>query len=263
MDLGLKDKVAIVTGGSKGIGRAVALALAREGVHISLTARGLEALNATAEDVRKCDVRVLVLQGDMGQPEDVRRVVTNTVEEFGHIDILVNNAASFPIGSFTELPDEAWLGHFNVKFFGYMRCIREVLPHMERQAWGRIINIAGSAARESGMVAMSSGPVNAAIVNFTKALAGQVARHNITVNSVHPGATRTDRHMMNTRRRMQDLNISFEEAEEQVIAGIPIGRLIQPEDISHLVLFLASETSSAITGQAMAVDGGAIKGVFY
>ena len=263
MDLGLKDRVAIVTGGSKGIGRAVALALAGEGIHLSLTARELESLNATADDVRERDVRVLALQGDMGQSEDVKRLVTTTVEEFGRIDILVNNAASFSIGSFTELSDEAWLGHFNVKFFGYMRCIKEVLPHMQRQAWGRIINIAGSAARQSGMVAMSSGPVNAAIVNFTKSLADQVARHNVTVNSVHPGATRTDRHIMNTRRRMEDLNMSFEEAEEQVIAGIPIGRLIQPEDISHLVLFLASEKSSAITGQAIAVDGGAVSGVFY
>ncbi|MBI2166297.1 MAG: SDR family oxidoreductase [Chloroflexi bacterium] len=264
MDLGLRDRVAIVTGGSKGIGRAIAFGLAREGARVAICARGAEALEATVEEVQKAtDAQVLSVQADMGRLEDIRRLVSTTVQHFGSLDILVNNAVSFPIGTFAELPDEAWQHHLNVKLLGYVRCARESVPHMQQHRWGRIVNIAGSAARQSGMIGMTAGPINAAVVNFTKALSDQVASYNITVNAIHPGATHTDRHRMNITRRARELNISLEEAEHQTIQGIPIGRLIEPEDIANMVLFLASEKASAITGQAIGVDGGAMRGVFY
>lgn len=264
MDLGLKGKVALVTGGSKGIGKAVALAFAQEGANISICSRGLEALQATAQEIRTTtDVEVEAIQANMGRIEEIDQFVRSTAERFGKIDILVNNAVDFTIGSLHDLPDEAWVDHFNVKVLGYIRSVRSVLPYMQQQGWGRIVNIAGSAARQVGMIAQTSGPTNAAIVNFTKAVSTTVAVDNITANVVHPGGTRTRRHEMNTQLKAQNMNVSLEEAERHTVAGIPIGRLIEPEDIATMVLFLASDKASAITGQAIAVDGGAASGVFY
>ena len=152
MDLGLKDKVAIVTGGSRGVGRGVALALARDGVKLCLTARRANLLDETAAEIPKeSGVEVIPAPADMGDPDDIRRMVQTTVDHFGEIDILINNAASFSYGSMFELTDEDWLNHFNNKTFGYLRCMRKVVPHMRRQGWGRIINIAGGASRQAGL----------------------------------------------------------------------------------------------------------------
>ena len=166
-----------------------------------------------------------------------------------------------------ELADEDWLNHINVKVMGYVRCAREVIPHMQRRGGGRIINVGGMAARSAGSLTNSDGVTNSAVSNMAKNLGDQVAKHGILVNCIHsargPGTTRTPRQTQLLERRARDANISMEEAERRSVADIPIGRMVEPEDIANLVLFLVSDKATAITGQTIAVEGGAGRGIHY
>ncbi len=264
MELGLQGKVAIVTGGSKGIGRATAMALAREGSDVSICARGVEDLEEAATEIRsETGRRVLAVRADMTVPEDIKDLVARTADELGGVDILINNAVNSIAAPFMELPDEAWLNHINVKIMGYVRCARESIPHMQRRGWGRIINIGGMAARNAGALTNSNGVTNSAVSNLAKNLSDQVAKDGILVNCIHPGTTRTPRMAQMLERRASDANISVEEATRRSVADIPIGRMVEPEDIADLVLFLVSDRAGAITGQTIAVEGGASRGVHY
>jgi len=263
MELGLRDKAVLITGGSQGIGRACAIAFAREGARVAICARGIDALEQTAGEIRALGTEVMAETADVSVVADIDRFVAAAAQRFGGLDVLVNNAVSFAVGGFGELPDEAWQHHFNVKLMGYVRGTRAALPHLRRSGRGRIVNVAGIAARHVSGPGMTAGAVNAAIVNFSKALADQVAADGILVNAVHPGATRTHRHEIILDRLMQDHAIDREEAERRSVANIPIGRVIEPQDVASLIVFLASEPAAAITGQTIAVDGGAARGVFY
>lgn len=264
MELGLTGKVALVTGGSKGIGKATALALAREGARVAICARGEEALRETATEIETATAsRALAVRADTTSLDDIKRLVAATAQELGGVDILVNNAVNSVPGTFLELPDEAWMNHITVKIMGYVRCAREAIPHMMRRGGGRIINIGGMAARNVGHLTNSNGVTNASVANITKNLSDQVAPHHILVNCIHPGATRTPRQDAILERRAQDAGISLDEAERRTVQSIPIGRMIESEDIANLILFLVSAQASAITGQVIAVDGGAGRGIFY
>lgn len=264
MDYGIAGKRALVTGGSRGIGRATAFALAREGVDVAICARQLDRLEEVAQQIREeTGVKVVALQGDMSVPEDIKGVVAAAAQGLGGLDILVNNAANFNIGTMGELRDEDWIHHFNVKVFGYVRCIREATPYMQRNGWGRIVNIAGIAARQAGGIGSTAGATNAAVVNITSSTAASLAKDGITANTIHPGPTETDRHLINMERRSRDTGVSIEEAEKETIAAIPIGRMISADDIADMVVYFASQRASAVTGQAIAVDGGSTRGVFY
>lgn len=264
MDLGLRGKVAIVTGGSKGIGRATALALALEGADVSICARGVEDLEDAATEIRaKAGRKVLAVRADMTAAEDIQYLVSSTVAELGGVDILVNNAVNSVAAPFMELPDEAWLNHINVKVMGYVRCAREVIPHMVRRGGGRIINIGGMAARSVGPLTNSNGVTNSAVSNIAKNLSDQVAKDGILVNCIHPGTTRTPRQEMFLQSQARDGDISLAEAERRAVSGIPIGRMVEPEDVADLILFLVSDRAGAITGQTIAIDGGAGRGIHY
>ena len=264
MDLGLQDKVAIVTGGSQGIGRATAMALAQEGVDVSICARGVEALEEAATEIRsRTGRRVLAVRADVTSLEDIRNLVATTVAELGGVDILVNNAVNSVAAPFMELPDAAWLDHISVKVMGYIRCAREVIPRMRRRGGGRIINIGGMAARSAGSLNMTAGVTNSAVSNVVKNLANQVAADGILVNCIHPGTTRTGRQSTLLESRAREANISVEEAESKVVSAIPIGRMVEPEDVANLVLFLVSDKASAITGQSVGIEGGAGQGIYY
>jgi 3-oxoacyl-[acyl-carrier protein] reductase len=179
MELGLTGKVAMVTGGSQGIGKATALALAREGVRVAICARGVEALRQAAAEIQAETGRtVLAVPADMTSLVDIQRFVATSVQELGGIDILVNNAVHSVPGTFLELPDEAWVQHITVKILGYVRCAREAIPHMIRRGGGRIINIGGMAARNVGHLTNSNGVTNASVANITKNLSDQVAPHH-------------------------------------------------------------------------------------
>ena len=264
MDLGLKGRVAIVTGGSKGIGKATALALAREGVNVAICARGQEALLEVASEIRgTTGVTVVPVTADMTILDDIRTLVTTTIDKLGGVDILVNNAVNSVPALFLDLPDKAWYDHINVKVIGYVRCAREVIPHMIRRSGGNIVNIGGSAARSVYPLTFTNGATNAAVANFSKNLSDQVAKHQIRVNCIHPGATKTERMDRVLAQQAKEIGATQEEATRQQVESIPLGRMVEPEDIANAILFLVSDKAGAITGQSIAVDGGAARGIFY
>ena len=265
MDLGIAGKNALITGGSRGIGRATAWALAREGVNVAICARQLDRLEEVANEIRSATgVKVVAVQADMSVKEDIAGLVAKVKAELGSIDILVNNGVSFNVGTLT---DDDWLHHFNVKVHGYRRAMEAVLPGMIEAGWGRVINVAGLAARASIMGqainGSTAGATNSAIVNISKGVSDAVANSGVTVNVVHPGATDTDRHQINIARAQEVRGISHEEAEAATVAGIPIGRMIQPEEVAAMIAFYCSQQASAITGQTIGVDGGSVRGVTY
>jgi len=264
MDLSLEGKIAIVTGGSKGIGRATALALAQEGVDVAICARGMEDLEAAAAEIRAATGRkVLAVQADMGNPDDIKNLVATTVAELGGVDILVNNAVNSKAAPFMDLADEDWLNHINVKVMGYVRCSREVIPHMQARGGGRIIHIGGMAARQANTLANSNGVTNSSVSNMAKNLSDAFASDGILVNCIHPGTTRTERQTRSLIARADHASISVDEAERRAVADIPIGRMVESKDIADLILFLVSDRAGAITGQTIAVEGGAGRGMNF
>ena len=264
MDSGLKNKVALVTGGSMGIGKATAMALAQQGAEVAVCARGLEGLKATAQEIKDATgSQVISIRADMTSAEDIKMLVFSTVQALGEIDILVNNAVNSTSGRASELSDEAWLNHIQTKVMGYIRCAREVVPSMRSKGGGRIINIGGMGARNASATSPGSGVTNSGISNFTKALADDVAADGILVNCIHPGSTRTQRQMGLIEERAAREGVTSEEILKKTVANIPIGRMVEPEDIANLVVFLVSNQASAITGQTIGVDGGAGRGVYY
>src|SRR6266571_3761890 len=205
MDLGIRGKAAIVTGGSQGIGKATARALAEEGVRVAICARTEETLNQTSREIQtETGVDVLPVRADVSLLEDVQQMVARTLDTFGRVDILVNSAASFRSAPLMELADEDWLNHYNVKFVGYVRFIREVLPSMKANRWGRIVNLGGGASRQLDIGGYSSGAVNTAIVNLTAKLAHEVAPFGITANAIHPGGAMTQRRDLAFERAMRE-----------------------------------------------------------
>lgn len=263
MDLGLAGRVALITGGSKGIGLAVAHALAAEGVQIALCARGKAELDAAAEQIRARGVQARPVVADMTRLGDIDMFVESARQTFGRIDILVNNAVASSQAGFSALSEEEWRHHIDVKLLGYVRMARAVLPAMREARWGRIVNVAGMTARIVTEYRMTNGVVNAAVTNFAKHLAEQVGKDGITVNAVHPGYTWTPRLEGGLQRWAELDGLSLEDVIALRKREIPIGRFIEPGDIANLVVFLCSAAASAITGQAVAVDGGSGRAISY
>ena len=258
MEIGISGKVAIVTGGSEGIGKAIATQLAAEGVRTVIAARKVENLKRAAAEIASATKgEVLPVQADVANLDAVKKLVAGAVSAFGGVDILVNNAAGSGSGALSELTDEDWLRHLDVKLIGYVRCAREVIPHMKQKNWGRIVNIGGEAARGKGGYA--SGAANSAVVNFSKKLSDEVAAYGITVNAIHPGTTRTQRREHAAARK----GVTLDELVREQIKRIPIGRLIEPEEIAYTVLYLVSAKAAAVTGQVLGVDGGSTRGIYY
>jgi 3-oxoacyl-[acyl-carrier protein] reductase len=262
MDLGLKGKVALVTGGSRGIGKACALVLAQEGCNVVICARGKEALDEVAEEIRAIGVEVLAVQADITNIEDIAKMVTATVEKFGRVDILVNNAGTGRLSDLLTFPDEEFKYNMDLMLFGVIRACKEVIPHMRKQGWGRIINISSIFGKQpGGLVDYDS--IKAAVIMFTKDLSNYLAKDNILVNAVCPGPIRTP--LWEGPGGLGDqlgglLGKSGQEAitwfAEQ---NIPLGHYGLPEDIASMVAFLASEKAKFVTGQAINVDGGMVK----
>jgi NAD(P)-dependent dehydrogenase (short-subunit alcohol dehydrogenase family) len=272
MDLGLQGKHAIVTGGSRGIGKAIARELAREGVDVAIVARNKEALEATARELgAETNRRILAIAADVTAREQVDHMVTEVARQFGGVQILVNSGSA-PGGSPTAtgpidtVVDEDLIQDFNVKYVGALRCSRAVIPFMKTAAWGRIINISGGNARNAGN--LSGGARNAGLVHMTKTLAVQLGRHGITVNCIHPGTTRTERTPNLLAARAGQLGVSPEEAERRDFApdsprGNAICRMVDASEIAFVAAFLASDKAWAVSGELVVATGGAGRSVYF
>jgi len=266
MDFGLSGKVALVTGGSRGIGYAIARQLADEGASVSICGRNEEAAHRAAVSIAKETGRqVVAFRADMSSPDDIKALVAGTVERLGGLDILVNNAAT--IGgtggpdTLEQLNEPLLEADFQVKMLGYLRCAKEAYPHMELKGWGRIVNIDGMAARQAAGV--SGGMRNAAVMNATKVLSEELGPKGITVNAVHPGATKTDALAPRLQPRAERTGKTIEEIEAEMAQGLAIRRLVTAEDIANVVAFLCSVQAACVTGEAVGASGGVSKAVFY
>ena len=267
MDLQLTGKRAIVTGGSRGIGKAIARVLASEGASVALVARSQDTLYATAGELAEATGQhIVAIPADTGDDASVRAMVEQAVAELGGVDILVNCAAQ-PGGqggvpSLEEIDGET---HFwpdmNVKVLGYLRTAQAVAPHMKAAGWGRIINISGLAARQAGSTIGSMR--NVAVAALTKNLADELGPHGINVTVVHPGITRTEATAGIVARRAQSTGATPEEIEQRMAEGNSVRTLIDAEDIAYIVAMLASPRSIAINGDAIAAGGGAPKAIHY
>lgn len=263
MDLELHGKTALVTGGSTGIGEAVARVLAAEGVTVAIVARTNTDLESTATSIaRECGASIIPIPADLSRLDEIERVVTEAHARLGHIDILVNNAGSIRMGEFLTLADDAWTTDWNLKPLSYVRMARALIPLMTAHGGGRIINIAGLAARNPVPQYIAGGAANAAIVNFTKSLAELVAPHRILVNAVSPGAVRTRRIESRVAAQAARNGRSVDAEWARRDAAHPLGRLARPRDVADLVAFLASERASFINGICVTLDGGVSRGVY-
>jgi len=262
MELGLGGRVALVTGGSKGIGRACAAGLAAEACRVAICARGAEALSETADELAVKGAEVMTLALDLTEPDAARRAVAETVARFGRLDILVNNAGAIRAGDFLATPADQWLEDWRLKVLGYVRMAQAALPEMRRHRWGRIINIIGAAARNPAPTYMAGGVANAGLINFTRALADLAAADQILVTAVSPGPTATERWSQLVEQQARAQGRSPEEFQAEINRRQPLGRIGRPEDVADLVVFLASERASFLTGVAITVDGGASRGVY-
>lgn len=261
MNTGLTGRTALVTGGSKGIGRAVALALARQGVDVAICARGAGELEQAADAIRALGVRALALPTDMTEPEAVRAFVDTAADHFGRIDILVNNAVTSTQNTFAALSDEEFRYHIDVKVMGYIRCAREVVSGMRAAGWGRIVNISGLAARQTGNAVGSMR--NIAVAALTKNLADELGPAGIQVNVVHPGVTRTERTAPLVAERARASGRSEAEVEAEMAASNSIRHLVTAEEVAWIVAFLCSPRSRAINGDVIAAGGGAPRVIHY
>jgi NAD(P)-dependent dehydrogenase (short-subunit alcohol dehydrogenase family) len=263
MELELSGKVALITGGSKGIGKAVARALALEGVDVALCSRSRQDLEAAAKDVAEATGRrIISVVGDTTDKASVARVVQETVETLGRLDILVNNAATpggLVRGALAEADEEALLADIDTKVVGYFRCAKAVAPHMQAKKWGRIINIGGLSGRRSAAI---SGLRNAAIVHLTKSLADQLGAAGITSNLIHPGTTWTERSHAMYEAQAQQQGTTVEAVESRVAQNNAIKRIVDAKEIGHIAAFLCSPKAGAITGVAIDASGGSIPVVF-
>jgi NAD(P)-dependent dehydrogenase (short-subunit alcohol dehydrogenase family) len=256
MDLLLTDKVAFVTGASKGIGRAVAEQLAGEGVDVVITARTAEPLQKTAREISAMTGRtVLPLDGDMSKPEDVKRCVDETLRHFGHIDILVTCAGSSPGGLLENLTEEQWFSSLNLKFMGYVRTVRAVIPHMRERGEGAIVLVVGNDGLKPSYWEMTAGVANAADINFASSVAEQYGRHGVRINTVNPGPVNTDRWDGLEKALARDKKIEQDAAHELALSSIPFHRICEPQEVASLVTFLASPRAAFINGAHIPIDG--------
>ena len=253
MDLGLKGKVAVITGGTQGIGKATALRLAAEGACVVICARGPALLDAVGNEIRKTGATVLAVAADVSKLEDCHRIIDETAKAFGRIDILVNNAGTAATGEFESVTDATWQADFDLKLFGAIRLIRQALPHMKKQGGGRIINITNIGAKQPAAKSMPTTVTRAAGLAMTKALSREFAPDGILVNTVCIGLVRAGQHEKTAAKR----GIDVEELYQALGKNIPLGRVGKAEEVANVIAFLASDAASFVTGTSINLDGGA------
>jgi NAD(P)-dependent dehydrogenase (short-subunit alcohol dehydrogenase family) len=257
MDLQLKGKCALVTGGSEGIGKAIAMTLAKEGVNVAICARRQEPLEKTAEEIRNAyGVTVVAITADLTKDAEAKNFVEKAAKELGSLDLMINNAGSAPGGVIETLTEADWEQAMQLKFMGYVRCLRYALPIMVKQGGGRVVNLIGNDGVKPSYWEIAPGAANAAGQNMTLSLAGQYGRHNISFCAVNPGPVRTERWAGLVGAMSRDMGISYEEADKLAPASIPLGRIAEVEEVANLVVMLASPLVQMANGTMIEIDGG-------
>jgi NAD(P)-dependent dehydrogenase (short-subunit alcohol dehydrogenase family) len=257
MDLRLTGKTALVTGGSEGIGKGIALGLAREGVDIAICARRKQPLEAAANEIAKGSGRkIIAILADLTKDEEAKNFVAQGHEALGRVDILVNNAGSAPGGVIEHLSEADWTQALQLKFMGYVRCLRYVLPIMLKQGGGRVINLIGNDGVKPSYWEIAPGAANAAGQNLTLSLAGQYGKHNISFCAINPGPVRTERWVGLVKAMSRDMKLSYEEADQLAPGSIPMGRIAEVEEVANLVVMLASPLMHMVNGTMIEIDGG-------
>jgi NAD(P)-dependent dehydrogenase (short-subunit alcohol dehydrogenase family) len=257
VDLQLSGKTALVTGGSEGIGKGIARVLAQEGVDVAICARRKEPLEAAAREIAQTTNRKVVpIVADLTKDDDARNFVEEGHKALGRVDIMVNNAGSAPGGVIEHMTEADWAQGLQLKFMGYVRCLRYVLPIMVKQVGGRVVNLIGNDGVKPSYWEIVPGAANAAGQNLTLALAGQYGRHNISFVAVNPGPVRTERWAGLVRAMSRDMNIPYEKADTLAPASIPLGRIAEVEECANLVAMLASPLMHMVNGTMIEIDGG-------
>jgi 3-oxoacyl-[acyl-carrier protein] reductase len=261
MELGLSGKTALVVASSQGLGKAIARQLVLEGANVMITSRNEEKLQEVEKELRDLHKgQVAHVQADITKVEDIRRLVQKTVDTYGTIDLLVNNAGGPPAGTFETISDEDWYHAFELNLLSYIRIIREALPYLKKNG-GKIVNIASSSIKEPIPGLLLSNTFRTGIVGLTKTLAAEFAPYNILINTVAPGRIATERVAFLDKINAEKLGISKEEMEARMKSMIPLGRYGTPGEFANVVTFLLSEANSYITGQSLIVDGGMVKAI--
>src|SRR3989475_4738029 len=255
---GLTGKIAIVTGGSRGIGRAIAVRFAREGAHLVIAALDKAPLTAAAEEIGKAGGKVKTFAADLREPESPGALVRAALEAFGAIDIVVNNAGATRRGEFLELSEADWADGFALKFFGAVRLVRAAWPHLKKRQ-GAVLNIIGVGGRTPGPEFTIGGSVNGACLSFTKALADIGIRDGVQVNAINPGWVRTDRMRKLLESAAAKHGGDMHAAIDQVVRASNVVRLGEPEDIANLAAFILSPHSRLLQGALIDMDGGQTK----
>ena len=262
MDLELKGKVAIVGGGSKGLGRACADVLAAEGMRVAICSRSKADLDKAAKEIQGASgADVLAFAGDLDKPETVKDLVASTVQRFGRLDVMVNNSGGPPLARAHNATEEQWETAVQRSLFFFARMSREAIPHLKKQGGGRIVNILASTVYQPIPNLALSGATRMGVVAWAKSLADELGRDGILVNNVCPGSILSERMLSNVTSRAKELGISVDEALAQRAAETAVGRIGEPKELAYLVAFLASAKSSYITGTTILVDGGLVRSI--
>jgi 3-oxoacyl-[acyl-carrier protein] reductase len=257
VDLGLSGKVAVVTGGSEGIGKATAHALGREGVSVVVCARRDDVLrSAAAEVAESTGAQIVPVQADVRRAEDVERVIQTAVDTFGRLDILVNNAGTSATGAFESLTDEAWTADLELKLFGAIRATRAAVPHLRKAGGGSIVNLLNLAAKQPGARSYPTSVSRAAGMALMKGLSKELAADNIRVNGINIGLIKSGQNQRRWERMGRPGSLDEFYAENAKSAGIPLGRVGEASEVGDLIAFLCSARGAYITGVSINVDGG-------
>src|SRR3954462_6726567 len=257
MDLQLSGKTALVTGGSEGIGKGITLALAKEGVDVAICARRKDVLDVAAAEISKATGRkVVAIAADLRKDADAKNFIEQAHKALGRADIMVNTAGSAAGGVIEHLTEDDWEKGLQLKFMGYVRCLRYVLPIMVKQGGGRVVNLIGNDGVKPSYWEICPGAANAAGQNLTMSLAGQYGKHGVSFCAVNPGPVRTERWAGLVKAMSRDMKISYEEADTLAPSSIPMGRIAEVDEVANLVAMLASPLMHMVNGTQIEIDGG-------